>query len=509
MSVKGKIKMKLNFFISGLFCIVTTISCATEPRMMSIYSHNPMQYRDPYFLQAGQELEKRARQNDYERARNVILFVGDGMGISTITAARIYAGQKRGLDGESFKLHMETLPASALSKTYSHDSQVSDSAATATAMVSGVKTRSRILGLTSKATFGNCASAEGAETETIFDIAEFEALSTGIVSTARITHATPAATYAKTPNREWEDNSQARGGCKDIAEQLIDWAPLVTGFEVVLGGGLRHFLPTDKGGRRTDGRDLTSEWANKSEKHYFIDNLNDFRNVDFSTDVNVLGLFNDSHLNYELDRVSQNIKEPSLAEMTKAAITRLSQDKDGYILLVEGGRIDHGHHAGNAIRALEDTDAFDQAVAVALAMTSNEDTLIIVTADHSHTLTIAGYPSRNNPILGKVVYPGGTPAKGLDGKPYTALNYANGPGGNCLVDSCERPDLTDTDTESADFRQPAYIPMRSETHAGEDVAIFASGPGSFLINGVMEQHEIFHVIGRATGLIPYPSAYEN
>lgn len=492
----------MNFYkvCSPLLLATLLTSCIDTSSSNSEDAYVTRQFDDPYYRQANLAVSKRVEERKYNKAKNVILFVGDGMGISTITAARIYAGQKRALDGESYKLNMETLPWSALSKTYSHDSQVSDSASTATAMMSGLKTRSRVLGLTSNAAFGNCASASETGTDTIFEIAEINGLSTGIVSTARLTHATPAATYAESPHREWEDDSQIRGDCKDIASQLLEWSA-GDGFEIALGGGLRHFLPTSIGGRRTDGRDLTKEWVSKSENHYFANGLTDFTKLNFSSDIKVLGLFNDSHLNYELDRVGQKIQEPSVADMTKAAITRLSQNENGFVLLVEGGRIDHGHHAGNAVRALEDTDAFDQAIAVALQMTSREDTLIIVTADHSHTLTIAGYPRRNNPILGKVVYPGGTPAKGLDGKPYTALGYANGPGSNCTVDACQRRDLSEVDTESPSFRQPAYIPMGSETHAGEDVAIFASGPGANLVSGVMEQHEIFHVIGTATGLV--------
>jgi alkaline phosphatase len=184
--------------------------------------------------------------------------------------------------------------------------------------------------------------------------------------------------------------------------------------------------------------------------------------------------------------------------------------------MVEGGRIDHGHHAGNAIRALEDAIAFDAAIATALEMTNPEETLIIVTADHSHTLTIAGYAQRNNPILGisasGIGGEGGS--TGADGLPYTTLGYANGPGacrengkdaeGKPVFD-CNRQDLTGVDTLAPDFRQPALVPMYSETHAGEDVAALASGPGANLVTGVIEQNEIFHVMGRALGLIPAPT----
>lgn len=471
----------------------------------------PVQATDAYYQAAAAAVAARAGSRG--QAKNIILFVGDGMGVSTVTAARIYAGQKRDEDGESYRLAMESLPYAALSKTYSHDYQVSDSASTATAMVTGVKTRSRMLSLTTAAAFGNCASQAGAGTDSLFEIAEAAGLSTGIVSTARLTHATPAATYSESAARDWEDDSEIGGSdCKDIAAQFIDW-PAGDGFEIALGGGRRHFLPAAgvdaeyadlPAGNRGDGRDLTAEWAGKSAAHLYVQDKAGFEATDFTDDVRVLGLFEPSHMQFELDRAGDPAGEPSIEEMTRAAITRLSQDEDGFVLLVEGGRIDHGHHAGNAIRALEDADAMDRAVAAALEMTRAEDTLIIVTADHSHTLTIAGYPVRGNPILGKSAPAPGVVARGEDGLPYTTLGYANGPGA-CRLENedlvCERQDLSEVDTEARDFRQPALVPTGSETHAGEDVAVFASGPGAEMVRGVIEQNEIFHIMGVASGLV--------
>lgn len=210
-------------------------------------------------------------------------------------------------------------------------------------------------------------------------------------------------------------------------------------------------------------------------------------------------------MQFELDRQSDAANEPSIAEMTEAAIKRLSQDEDGYILMVEGGRIDHAHHGTNAARALVDAVAFDDAVAKAMDLTDPADTLVIVTADHSHSFTLSGYPHRGNAILGKVAYGPGVVAKAEDGNPYTTLGYANGPAACIALDDgefeCSRPDITDVDTEAPDYRQQALVFLGAETHAGEDVAVFSSGPGAELLNGVIEQNEIFHVMGRATGLL--------
>jgi alkaline phosphatase len=179
--------------------------------------------------------------------------------------------------------------------------------------------------------------------------------------------------------------------------------------------------------------------------------------------------------------------------MTAFAIQRLERASAasgrGYFLMVEGGRIDHGHHAGNAYRSLTDAVAMAEAVQVAMNLTDEGHTLIVVTADHSHTLTMAGYPRRGNPILGKVVMPNGELAKDANGHPYTTLGYANGPGYRETL-----PDLTDVDTEAEDFLQVATLPMASETHGGEDVAAYARGPNAERMRGVMEQNRIYDVM---------------
>jgi len=344
-----------------------------------------------------------------------------------------------------------------------------------------------------------------------------------VISTARITHATPAATYAHTPVRDWESDKEVpaeakAAGCKDIADQLVNW-PHGDGFEVALGGGRAYFLPAEtadpedaeKTGRRTDGRDLTAEWTAKSNNNVYVFDKAGFDAVDVASGAKVLGLFEMSHMEYEADRAKDAAGEPSLAEMTAMAIDRLSQNGEGFVLMVEGGRVDHAHHAGNAARALEDALAFDAAVKVALEKTGREDTLIVVTADHSHTMTMNGYPVRGNPILGKVVNVDGELELAGDGMPYTTLQYANGPGAyfppvakgedkTSAQPAGVRPDLSDVDTTVVDYLQPAAIPMASETHAGDDVAVYAWGPYAHLFHGTVEQNYIYHVMSHASGL---------
>jgi alkaline phosphatase len=470
---------------------------------------NLPQANDAYFRAARSALQERLRVTpNTGQAKNVILFVGDGMGISTVTAGRIYEGQKRGVDGESNALTMERLPYAALSKTYTHDAQVADSAPTAVAMVTGVKTRNDVIGVNSEAAVGDCAGSKGKEVATLAAMAERAGQATGIVSTARITHATPAAMYAHTPHRDWEGDANMppeaiAAGCKDIAQQLAAW-PQGDGFEVIFGGGRDRFLPStmndpedqDRKGSRKDGRNLVAEWQNRyPNSGAFVWNKEQFDRLDAMT-PHVLGLFERSHMRYEADRLKDNGGEPSLAEMTVKSIDILSQNPNGFFLMVEGGRIDHAHHDGNAYRSLEDMVAFDNAIKVALDKVKLEETLVIVTADHSHTLTISGYPRRGNPILDTIVEPDGNAKLGKDGKPITTLGYANGPG--AVKEGEPRP--VPAGTTAPDYKQQSLVPLESETHGGEDVAIFAGGPWAHLFAGVVEQNYIYHVIEHATKL---------
>ena len=439
-------------------------------------------------------------------ARNVIIFIGDGMGVSTLTAGRIHQGQIRGADGESLVTAMDGLSHTALVKTYSHDAQVSDSAPTATAILAGVKTRNGVIGLGPEAVVDDCPGSKDDQIPSLFAIAQDQGRVTGIISTARITHATPAAAFAHTPQRDWEaDTDMPAGaraaGCQDIARQLIE-SPVGAKLDLVLGGGRQNFLPTgtadpeypDRTGKRSDGRDLVAAWRKRNPRGAFVWNSAAFAKLDLARTPRVFGLFEPDHMQYEADRATDRGGEPSLAEMTRSAITMLGREDKGYVLLVEAGRIDHAHHGGNARRALEDTVALDDAVKVALQMVDLQDTLVVVTADHSHTFSISGYPVRGNPILGVAAGEDKLPFKAKDGKAFTTLGYANGPG--AVMDG-PRPDPIAVDTTALDYRQQAAVPLGSETHGGDDVVVRASGPMAHLFKGTIEQHSIFHIVKEA------------
>ncbi|KAM8953077.1 alkaline phosphatase-like [Pelodytes ibericus] len=440
-----------------------------------------------------------------DRAKNLIMFIGDGMGVPTITAARIYQGQLRGETGEENVMAMERFPYVALSKVYNVDAQVPDSAGTGTAYLCGVKTNSGMLGVSAATRSGICNSTYGNEVKSILHRAKKAGKSVGIVTTTRVQHASPAAAYAHIANREWySDNEMTtnmiNSGCKDIAYQLVH----NTDIDVILGGGRAYM--TAKGtpdpeyptsitnrGVRKDGLNLIDLWLSKRQNARYVWNKQDFDSVDESTTDHLMGLFEPKDMKYELSRDPS--LDPSLAEMTEKAIKILSKNPNGFFLFVEGGRIDHGHHDGNAKQSLTEAVEFDKAIQRTGEITDESDTLTVVTADHSHVFSFGGYTDRGNSILGTA------PLYALDGKPYTSVVYGNGPGFK-ITDGI-REDIRSIDLDADNYRQQAAVPLVSETHGGEDVAIMAKGPFAHLFHGIHEQSYIAHVMAYAACIEPY------
>jgi alkaline phosphatase len=512
---------------------------AAQPAPVTLASKDPAETAaaDPTTFEGGRATAAavHAQLGEIGRAKNLILFIGDGMGPGTVTAARIYQGQLRGEPGEENSLAFESFPHIALAKTYNTNQQTPDSAGTMTAIVTGSKTRAGMISVDRSIARGDFAAVAGNELPTLLERAEERGLSTGFVTTTTVTHATPATLYAHSPERSWESDDRlpeaARAaGFPDIARQLIEF-PAGDGVEVALGGGQQHFLPSagadpdsiDRGSR-LDGRDLTAEWRAKREGATVVTSREQLLTLDTTRTGPVLGLFEPGQMHFEEDRLKSPTGDPSLSEMTATAIAILERNPRGYFLTVEGGRIDHAHHAGNARRALRDTIEFSEAVRVAREESDPSDTLILVTADHSHVFTIAGYPTRGNDILGKVRSndAAGEPddVYSLDaaGRPYTTLGYHNGPGARSTVLEDEgssihntegenavrsphrrRPDLTQVDTGALDFLQEAAVPLAYESHSAEDVAVYAEGPGAEMIRGVQEQNYLYHAMVEALG----------
>ncbi|HDX8443167.1 alkaline phosphatase [Aeromonas hydrophila] len=440
-----------------------------------------------------------ATQAQAADAKNVILFIGDGMGPTVLTATRLYKV------GEEGNLEMMKLARSARIKTFSNDAQTTDSAPSMAAYTTGVKMNNEVIAMSSDTRavapgkdangnkgVNNCASDNGKPVPTLLELAKAAGKSVGAVTTTELTHATPAATYSHICHRDaaYAIAAQAVPGGAGFNQALGD------GVDVLMGGGANHWTPynsTSNKGGRADGRDLTAELT--AQGYRYVTTKDDLAGVNSGK---VLGLFSTkSHLDYELDRVAKGAAntQPSLSEMTAKAIDLLSQNSQGYFLMVEGGRIDHALHGTNAKRSLTDAVALDDAVKTALGKVDLKDTLIVVTADHDHTMTINGYSAKGNKVLDLVKNGDGSTQNDVDGKPFTTLVFGNGPNRPDV-----RPTLTSDQVMADDYLQETGVKLGSETHGGGDVMLFADGAGSSRFKGTLDNTRVFGKLKEALGL---------
>ncbi|MDR0225244.1 MAG: alkaline phosphatase [Burkholderiaceae bacterium] len=475
-------------------------------------------------------------------AKNVIFFLGDGMGPVTVTAARIYKGEKLLAEkpgslasSERANLTMQSLPFASRIKTFSRDGQTTDSAPSMAAYMTGVKMNNEVISMSAETLAyaangqqyingedSTCQPGNGQPAQTLLELSKSLGRSVGAVSTTRVGHATPAATYAHICNRN---------GYNTIAEQSVPGhanynAKLGDGIDVLMGGGQRNYLPksVNASSKRTDTANLVDMM--KAKGYSYVAKGSELAALDATKAPKLLGLFTQSEMAYELDRVKQKLDEPSLSDMTSKALDVLSRNDKGFFLMVEGGRIDHALHGTNAKRALEDTLAFDKAIETAMAYMEKKDpglknTLIVVTADHDHNMVFNGYSKIGNPILGKVQdYQTGQMAKAQDGKPYTTLAFGNGGRPNTTASSqvnpedgnkpwiapargASRDDVTGVDTTDDNYLQEVGLNLGtpgSETHGGGDVMLFAGGAGAKIFKGTMDNTRVFSKVREAAGL---------
>jgi alkaline phosphatase len=284
------------------------------------------------------------------QAKNIILMIGDGMGPAHIHIAWLYATRQLGKNLVMIELMNDGRTAYMVNDTA--DSTVTESAAAATQMATGVKVLAKSIGI----------GPDGKSLKTILEMAREKGKATGLVTTSRITDATPAAFVAHSEHRSDEVG---------IADQLVKSA-----VNILFGGGKDLFIPESEKGKRKDGRNLFQEARQK--KYVIAETAEEMKNAQGDK---ILGIFHPGFMSFEIDR--KGSLEPGLAEMTAKAIQVLSQKDEGFFLMVEGGRIDHAAHYYDIGSVISDTLAFDDAVKVAYDFQKgNPDTLLIVTADH-------------------------------------------------------------------------------------------------------------------------------
>lgn len=373
--------------------------------------------------------------------KNVILLIGDGMSFAQVTAARIY---EVGPDRDGY-LNMDTLDYTGYMSTHSLNSLVTDSAAAGTALATGKKTNNDIIS----------QSPNGEEYKTILEVAKEKGKAVGIVSTAQITDATPAAFGAHSSSRKkWDDIAK---------DYLYQTQP-----DLLLGGGLKYWLDDTKlGSNRTvkelSEQNLTLREAKaddgviddaEAQGYTVVYNQSELDAIDMGAEDMVLGLFSLDHMSHEFER--KGTEEPHIAHMTQKALEFLKKDPDGFFLMVEGARIDHAGHDNNITLNVHDTIAFDKAVRVALEFAEeHSDTLVIVTADHECGGLSVEWPYGSFPAKGEYI-------KDLDNESY--------------------------------YR---YGIWTSNSHTAVDVPVMASGPFANHLTGRLDNIEIFGIMKNA------------
>lgn len=280
--------------------------------------------------------------------RNIIFYAYDGLSWEDVAFAQAHARRHTGAPLLLHRLLRES--PSGSQETYSLSSMVTDSAAAASAWSTGRKHVNYMIN----------RFPDGRELTTILDVAKSQGRATGLVTTTRITHATPAAFVAKVASRDMED---------EIAAQYLAFRP-----DVLLGGGARHFAPD----RRRDGRDLLAEFAGAG---YSV--VRTAEQLERTNGSRLLGLFSNDHLPFEIDRDAEGTA-PRLSAMARAALDVLSDAQRGFVLQVEAGRIDHSNHKNDAAATLHELLEADRTLAVLLAyVDAHDDTLLIMASDHA------------------------------------------------------------------------------------------------------------------------------
>lgn len=416
-----------------------------------------------------------------DRPTNVILFIPDGFGPAHGTMAREY---KRTYLRTGDTLALDGIEVGAI-RTHASDSLITDSAASATAYATGVKTFNGAIGV----------DDERRPLATVLQAARQRGLATGVVTTTRVTHASPGSFVAHVPSRSMEN---------EIAEQLLQTRP-----DLAIGGGLRFFLPEDGGGAREDGRNLVEE-ARAAGYTVALDR----KAFDDVSTLPLLALLADDHLPYEVDRQSG---EPSLADLTRKALALLSAQEKGFFVMIEAGRIDHGAHANDIAATLHDVLAFDEAMRVALDFVERDgNTLLISVADHeTGGLTLgrsidgrSGY-AWHPQVVARV--------KASHGPIMAALRERSGEVATVLREFTEIDDLSEAETEALAsaaesggrglsgvlveiISRRAAIGWTTGGHTAVDVRLHAAGVGRERLAGNHDNTFIGRIIEQMLGL---------
>ncbi len=447
----------------------------------------------PVDLLASFNADKNLR--DGKTAKNIIFLVSDGMSIGTLTMANLMLQRKEGRQSNWVQLYHENKVRRAMMDTASANSLVTDSAAASSSWGGGIRVNNGSLNV----------GPDGTEYKPILQKFKAAGKSVGCVTSVPVTHATPAGFCI---------NNNKRGEQGEIALQYL---PLK--FDIMLGGGLEYFLA----GKRKDKADLFGKY--KSAGYTVLQNRDDLMKLSLSSGKPVMGVFYEDGLPYALDRDhTDGLKEatPSLAEMTSQAISYLSKNKKGFVMQVEGGKVDWSAHANDVGALLYDQIAFDDAIKVAMDFAEkDQETLVIITTDHGNAnpgLFSGGKANENFDKIQRFKHTNEWILKGVD-RSFTItrlIERIEAAQGIVVTKEEASALLKHFSTADADgiynpyklpFRELAEIQTKytsvgwgSMDHSGDYVEVAMFGPGSELLNPFVKNTELHNLMLEATGI---------
>jgi alkaline phosphatase len=421
------------------------------------------------------------------QAKNIILMIGDGMGPAHVHIAWLYATRQLGKNLVMTAVMDKGQTAYMINDTA--DNTVTESAAAAVQMATGVKVLARAIGI----------GPDGKVLKTILEMAKERGKATGLVTTSGITGATPAGFIAHVSRRSEEEK---------IAEQLVK-----SGVNILFGGWKGFFIPEAEKGRRKDGRNLLDE---ARQNGYAV--VGTAEEMKAAQGEKILGLFNSGNMLFEIDRKGST--EPSLKEMTVKALKVLDRNKEGFFLMVEAGRIDHAAHGNDIAAVISDTLAFDEAIKAAYDYQKNHpDTLLIITADHE-TGGLAILPDSQT----------SQEYEGINLKAISKIKASHEKWGKDLGKNPSREKIKDVIKKNFDidlkddevkvikkntlkkldprhFRSSVGFVLRlyhrigwvSDSHSATPLFLFGIGPGSERIKGWRHNTEVFTIMKEAYG----------
>ena len=386
--------------------------------------------------------------------KNIILIIGDGMSFSHIRLAQLAYG----------KLALEYFTDVGIVFTDSLTGEVPDSAATATAIATGIKTENGMIAMVP-------VNGRDVSVMTLVELAQKLGKSTGIITTTRVTHATPAAFASHVPSRRMEP---------EIAVQLVE-----SGVDVIMGGGLRYF---------------DEALLEKAREYGYTVVFNRTQLLEVESGK-ILGLFSSSHIPYVLDR-DEYEDVPSLVDMVAKAIDVLDDNPNGFFLMVEAGRIDHAAHSNDAASVAAETKELDDVVALALNYAlSRGDTLVVVTADHETGGTAVGGYGYGQTInftllfnvkasaehMGNLILGGADPKEVI--KEYTGIEITDEEA-QAILDALNVNKYAGYTEIGKTISKYIGVAFATSKHTGQPIPVFAYGPGSKLFTGSFHQTEI-------------------